>query len=431
MLGLRFVGLLPHARAAEGPYGPLLAADANGIMLPAGFTSRIVARSGQAVGATGYTWHLAPDGGATFPVVGGGWTYVSNSEVSSGGGGASYLRFDGAGAVVAAGRMLSGTTRNCAGGPTPWGTWLSCEETGTGRVWECDPSGATAAVVRPALGVFSHEAAAADPVRGHVYLTEDQPDGRLYRFTPTTIADLSAGQLQVATVVAGSVSWTAVPDPSASIGATRLQVPTSTAFNGGEGAWYDGTRDAVLFTTKGDNKVWELDCANQTLSVIYDPLTSSSPILSGVDNIVAAKVGDIYVCEDGGDMQLVLLDPGGGVSAFLQVVGQNSSELTGPAFDPSRTRLYVSSQRGTDGNGITYEITGPFRETLTPPPTTTTSTSTTTTTTTSTTTTTQPPTTTTTKPKGNGKPPPSTTTTTPTTVPGGTTTTTTKRRGKP
>src|SRR4051812_19852923 len=100
MLGVRGVGLLPVARAAEGPYGPLLAADANGIMLPAGFTSRIVARSGQPVGTTGYSWHAAPDGGATFPATAGGWTYVSNSEVAGGGGGASALHLDATGTVV-------------------------------------------------------------------------------------------------------------------------------------------------------------------------------------------------------------------------------------------------------------------------------------------------------------------------------------------
>jgi len=69
------------------------------------------------------------------------------------------------------------------------------------------------------------------------------------------------------------------------------------------------------------------------------------------------------VCEDGGDMQLVIVRPNGQVWPFLQVTGQNSSELTGPAFDPSGTRLYFSSQRGPTGTGrgITYEVRGPFQ----------------------------------------------------------------------
>lgn len=75
-----------EAWAADGPYGALLTADANGIQLPAGFTSRVVARSGQLVTGTAYTWHTAPDGGACFDVPGGGWAYACNSEVGSGAG---------------------------------------------------------------------------------------------------------------------------------------------------------------------------------------------------------------------------------------------------------------------------------------------------------------------------------------------------------
>ena len=90
---LAMVGVVPRVFVREaladpavggpGPYGPLLAADANGIMLPAGFSSRELARGGSTVAGTGYTWHIAPDGGATFRAKGGGWIYVSNSERSA------------------------------------------------------------------------------------------------------------------------------------------------------------------------------------------------------------------------------------------------------------------------------------------------------------------------------------------------------------
>jgi secreted PhoX family phosphatase len=216
-------------------------------------------------------------------------------------------------------------------------------------------------VARPALGVFNHEAAAVDPVRKHVYLTEDKPDGRLYRFRPTAYPSLASGTLEVATVAAGSVAWSPVPDPRATLTPTRYQVPTSTAFNGGEGAWYaDGS---LWFTTKGDNRLWELAVATGALSVVYDASRFSNPVLTGVDNIVRAANGDLFVCEDGGDLQLVILSPDGDVWPFLQVTGQPGSELAGAAFDPSGSRLYFSSQRGPTGAGpgVTYEVRGPFR----------------------------------------------------------------------
>ncbi|HEU5469158.1 MAG TPA: alkaline phosphatase PhoX, partial [Actinophytocola sp.] len=191
--------LTPSAMAAPAqngpsPYGPLQAANANGIQLPAGFTSRIVARSGQQVGGTGYVWHAAPDGGAVF-ADGSGWIYVSNSEINPGGG-ASAIRFNGSGNITGAYRILGNTRQNCAGGAMPWNKWLSCEEVSRGFVYETDPFGG-AAVQRPAMGRFTHEAAAADPVRRVVYLTEDAPDGCFYRFVPTIWGNLSAGTLQV------------------------------------------------------------------------------------------------------------------------------------------------------------------------------------------------------------------------------------------
>ncbi len=227
------------------------------------------------------------------------------------------------------------------------------------------------------MGRFNHEAAAVDPTGRCVYLTEDQPDGRLYRYRPSSWPDLAAGTLEVAAVSGSSVAWSAVPDPAARTTATRYQVAQSSAFNGGEGAWYGDGK--VWFTTKGDNRVWELDVATvpQTIKVIYDDSTSPNPILTGVDNIVGSVSGDLFVAEDGGNLELVLIEPNGGTSPFLRVLNQTESELAGPAFDPSGTRLYFSSQRGPtgSGSGITYELTGPFR-TSAPPGTTTSSTTT-------------------------------------------------------
>jgi len=352
------------------PPGP---ADANGLRLPSGFRSRVIARGGSPVTlgdgrVSTYRWHFAADGGAVFAQPDGGWIYVSNSEASArAGGGAGAVRFAKDGSILAAYRILGGTNLNCAGGPTPWGTWLSCEETSDGYVHECDPTGAAPAQVRRALGAFTHEAVAVDPQRRQLYLTEDRPDGCLYRFTPASYPSLAAGILEVATVAARSsrVSWTPVrqPDPPASgfFGErqpTRNQIPGATHFRGGEGIWYHA--GTVFFTTKGDNRVWALDAESQVLRVVYD---SATGVLRGVDNIVTSASGKLLVAEDGGDMQLVALDQEGNAAPLLQIEGQDNSELTGPAFSPAGDRLYFSSQRG-ERVGITYEVIGPFAELL-------------------------------------------------------------------
>jgi secreted PhoX family phosphatase len=348
---------------------PLGAPDANGLRLADGFTSRIVARSSQRpVGASGYLWHAAPDGGATYATSDGGWIYVSNSEISRVGG-VGALRFAPDGTLVDAYPILANTNRNCAGGPTPWQTWLSCEEVDRGRVFECDPFGRDPAVHRPALGAFKHEAAAVDPVAQVVYLTEDETDGRLYRYLPDgTLGngrpDLDRGALEVAEVTGGqtgSVVWHRVPDPSAAALATRHQVPASTPFRGGEGI--DHFDDVIYFATKGDDRVWAYDIARSELELVYDRSGFSSPQLTGVDNVVVSPAGDVLVAEDGGDLEIVALTPSGAVVPVVQIVGHDRSEVTGPAFDPSGTRLYFSSQRGTTGrssDGVTFEVSGPF-----------------------------------------------------------------------
>ena len=398
----------PGGRSAAGArasrlseIGPLQAPDANGLRLPEGFSSRVVAVSGQTpvLGGT-YLWHSFPDGGATYRAEDGGWIYTSNSEVPRAGGlsgGCGALRFDADGNVIDAYSILTGTDGNCAGGKTPWQTWLSCEEpqaatNSPGLTFECDPfSPGSEGVALPALGIFKHEAVCVDDFNKLLYLTEDTGDGRFYRFVPSAAdwpagasrAAMQEGQLQVLRFSAGgrgqslddagldvsrphAVVWEDVVQPEQPQQAVRSNLGADapgSRFRGGEGLWYfDGV---VYFSTKSDNRIWAYEHATGLLEVIYDFATSDNAILSGVDNLVVSEFGDVLVAEDGGDMQIVAILPDRSLLPIVQASDDTGqSELVGPAFSPDGTRLYFSAQRngrnGALGNGITFEVRFPY-----------------------------------------------------------------------
>ena len=126
-------------------------------------------------------------------------------------------------------------------------------------------------------------------------------------------------------------------------------------FDGGEGVDLSGNN--VVFTTKGDNRVWSYNPTANTLTVVYDAAVNVNGVLSGVDNVETSDTGVVYVCEDGGDMQIVLLREDGSTFPVVQIDGNPGSEICGAAFDPSGTRLYFSDQRNP---GRTIEVSGPW-----------------------------------------------------------------------
>lgn len=405
---------VPQARFAN--LGPLREADANGVRTPEGFSTRVVAISNELPQAGGMSvsgpqqggvgsrpWHILNDGGAVVPRPNGGWIYVSNSEVPGFGnlsqfgsefspignglddflpglGGVGTLVFDPDGTIVDSYSVLTGTTFNCAGVATRWGTWLSCEEFSNGQVWECDPFTAGEGVAHPSLGFFDHEAITIDYDRKIVYQTEDRSDGRFYRWLPAAgdwpagaaRPALQAGTLQTMVVggagVAGAlnapqpVTWKDTLAPTEPQDQNRDD--TTAVFDGGEGVWlHEGI---VYFSTKNDERIWAYDTIDETIEVIYDLATAVAPnnILSGVDNLIVTPQGDILVAEDGGDMQVVIILPDGTLKPLLQIVDQDQSEIAGISFTPDGKRMYFTSDRGGRnpaggyglGTGMLYEL---------------------------------------------------------------------------
>ncbi|WP_193196945.1 alkaline phosphatase PhoX [Nostoc sp. MG11] len=291
---------------------------------------------------------------------------------------------------------LSGTYRNCAGGPTPWGSWISCEEnTSTptsaplgdpnyvsqfhGYNFEVPASATSPVKPEPlvAMGRFNHEAVAVDPKTGIVYETEDRGDSLFYRFIPKVPGRLKEGGVLEALRIVGKpqantatgfelrkpmkVDWVKIPQPNPldednvrfqgfELGAAQ--------FVRGEGIWY-GDGEIYFCCTSGGAKelgqVWRYIPKKETIELFVESTDVNE--LDSPDNIVISPYGDLILCEDGDDQQfLVGVTPKGELYQFARNAF-NTSEFAGACFSPDGQTLFVNVQ----SPGTTFAIWGPWR----------------------------------------------------------------------
>ena len=403
-------------------YGPLypakdLTTGLELLKLPKGFEYLTFGWTGDTM-ADGVATPAKHDGMAAFARGDGQTALVRNHEVGDyggrfaepaydplAGGGVTTLVFDpDAGELVEARASLSGTIRNCAGGPTPWETWLTCEETTSvnssnqlrhGYVFEVPATGAGDPTPIRAMGRFSHEAVAVDPETGWVYETEDATPAGFYRYRPTTPGDLAAGgELEMLVINGGpydttgdgsgttyeSTSWVPIADPDPAPG-----TPMSAAgfAQGGavfarlEGAWYADGKVYIVSTSGGpvgQGQVFEHTPATGGMRVLF--ASPSADVLNRPDNICVSPRGGIVLCEDGSGIEYLHgLTPDGEIFPFAAnnvvvpasgVPGKpaiapgdyTGAEWCGSTFEPRHGNwLFANIQ----GPGITFAITGPWR----------------------------------------------------------------------
>lgn len=416
-------------------YGPLLE-DPDGLLaLPDGFRYTIVSRRGERMD-DGLIVPAAHDGMAAFAGPDGRTLLVRNHEVNSDAtadagpfgtghrlltddhralvydagaldspalGGTTTLLFDTRSQTLVSHHLsLGGTVRNCAGGPTPWGSWITCEETTEraggrlaedhGYVFEVPAGldGLAPAVPLVGMGRFNHEAVAVDPASGVVYETEDDSEGLFYRYLPHQPGELwQGGRLQALAFVqeesmdtrnwdgptmpvghALPVRWFDVDGVESPDDDLRLRgfAAGAARFARGEGIWYGN--DAVYFacTNGGRERKGQIfryrpsphegtDRENEEpgmLELFLEP--NDGTLVENADNLTVSPWGDLVVCEDGtGDDYLVGITPDGEIYKLAHNLS-GDGEFAGACFSPDGSTFFVNMQ----SQGYTFAVTGPW-----------------------------------------------------------------------
>lgn len=437
----------PYLNEVEA-YGPLVPDPKRLLDLPKGFSYTVISRTGDLM-SDGLRVPGAPDGMATFAGPNGRVIVVRNHEMEQdwtftgpfGVENELYEKFDkrkvydngygrphlgGTSTIVydpVARRVdsmflsLVGTARNCAGGPTPWNTWITCEEDVNVRNKEQNeqnhgyafevPASATPALADPVplpMGRFYREAVAVDPRTSIVYQTEDRDDGLLYRFVPRVPRQLHAGgRMQVLALrdkksadlrnwaetaqprmpmnTPMAVRWIDIEQPNVMRDDMRSRgfLLGGARFARGEGMWF-GDNEAYFACTNGGlsqrGQIFRYrpspaegtpgeEAAPGQLELYLEP--NNVGLLESCDNVTVAPWGDLFICEDNAAPTTTLVrdvrvnyirgvTPQGKLYTIARNRYSGESELSGICFAPGHPTMFVNIQVP----GITLAVTGPW-----------------------------------------------------------------------